>query len=77
MCIHRGNLDRFETPQHKMASQSSRLAVSVSTPQRARRIPDEEWEIWREELVKLFIEENLPRKEIVTVMAEKHHFIIT
>ena len=49
----------------------------MSTPQRARRIPDEEWEIWRDELVKLFIEEDLPRKEVITVMAEKHHFTIT
>lgn len=46
-------------------------------PQRARRIPNEEWEIWKEKLVKLFVEDDVPRKEIVAKMAEQHQFIIT
>lgn len=61
-----------------MASQPSRLEASVSSmPQRARRIPNEEWEIWKEKLVKLFVEDDVPRKEIVAKMAEQHQFIIT
>lgn len=61
-----------------MASQSPRPAGRVSSiPQRARRIPDEEWEIWKEKLVKLFIEDDVPRKEIIATMAEEHHFIVT
>ncbi|KAF6239042.1 hypothetical protein HO173_002914 [Letharia columbiana] len=61
-----------------MASQSTRPAEGGSSvPQRARRIPDGEWEIWREKLVNLFLEDDVPRKEIVAIMAEKHHFIIT
>ncbi|MCJ1456035.1 hypothetical protein MMC28_006392 [Mycoblastus sanguinarius] len=61
-----------------MASPSSRAAAGVPPmPQRARRIPDEEWEVWREKLVKLFLEGDVPRKKIVAIMAEKHHFVIT
>lgn len=61
-----------------MASQSTGPVESESSvPQRARRIPDEKWEIWREELVKLFLEDDVPRKEIVAIMAEKHDFHIT
>ena len=61
-----------------MASQSSRPVESVpSIPQRARRIPDEEWETWKEKLVKLFIEDDEPRKAIIAIMAQEHQFIIT
>ena len=53
-------------------------AVSVSSvPQRAQRIPDEEWELWTEKLVKLFLEDDVPRKEIVAIMAERHNFRVT
>jgi len=61
-----------------MASQTGRLTVDASSQaQRARRIPDQEWEIWREKLVKLYVEEDVSRKEIIDIMAKKHDFVIT
>lgn len=48
-----------------------------SQAQRARRIPDQEWEIRREKLVKLYVEEDVSRKEIIDIMAKEHDFVIT
>ena len=45
--------------------------------QRARRIPDAEWEVWRQELVRLYVEENASRREIIHIMANEHGFVIT
>lgn len=45
--------------------------------QRAPRRPEAEWERWRQELVRLFVEENVSRKEIIHIMANKHGFHIT
>ncbi len=61
-----------------MASQPGRLTVDASSQaQRARRIPDQEWEIWREKLVKLYVQEDVSRIEIIDIMAKEHNFVIT
>lgn len=44
---------------------------------RARRIPGEEWENYREKLVKLYIEEEASQKDIIDTMAKQHNFVIT
>ena len=60
-----------------MASQTGRPTVHASLQaQRARRIPDQEWETWREKLVRLYVEEGVSRKEIIDVMAKNHDFVI-
>ena len=45
--------------------------------QRARRIPDAEWEVWRQELVRLYVEEDVTRREVIRIMANEHEFVIT
>ena len=49
----------------------------MSDSQRARRIPDAEWEVWRQELIRLYVEENASRREIIRIMADEHEFVIT
>ncbi|KAI4238682.1 MAG: hypothetical protein LQ349_000925 [Xanthoria aureola] len=44
--------------------------------QRAHRIADDEWELWRGELVRLYME-GAELKEIPKVMAEEHQFFTT
>lgn len=43
---------------------------------RARRIPDQEWNTWREKLIRLYVKDDFSRKEIIKVMAEEHNFVI-
>jgi hypothetical protein len=47
-----------------------------SKNQRARRILDQEWDAWREKLVRLYVEESLSRSEIIEIMAKEHGFVI-
>ena len=47
-----------------------------SQDQRARRIPDQEWDAWREKLVRLYVEDSLSRNEIIEIMAKEHGFVI-
>ena len=44
---------------------------------RARRIGEETWELWREELVRLYLEHGMLRKDIVSKMAKEHQFVLT
>ncbi|KAL9103885.1 MAG: hypothetical protein Q9163_001122 [Psora crenata] len=48
-----------------------------SHSKRARRVPDHEWDIWREKLEQLFLENNLSRKDIVDIMVNEHSFVVT
>lgn len=48
-----------------------------SSQRRARRIPDETWENWHEEIVRLYVEEDTPRKDIVDIMRRQHSLVIT
>lgn len=43
---------------------------------RARRIHDEEWDVWRDLLTKLYVEDDVSRKDLVEIMATEHHFIV-
>ncbi|ERF71275.1 hypothetical protein EPUS_05327 [Endocarpon pusillum Z07020] len=61
-----------------MASQISPAVISTSShSKRARRIPDNEWDIWRPKLEQLFIEDGISRKDIVGIMTKSHGFDIT
>ena len=61
-----------------MASEYTQPGVVPSMlSSRARRIPEEEWENYREKLVKLYIEEEASQKDIIDLMAEQHNFVIT
>ena len=51
--------------------------AATGDSQRARRIPDAEWEVWRKELVRLYVEEDVTRREIIRIMANEHEFVIT
>ena len=51
--------------------------AAIGDRQRARRIPDAVWEVWRQELVRLYVEEDVSRKDIIHLMANKHNFAIT
>lgn len=44
---------------------------------RARRIPDAEWNVWRETIEKLYREDGMSRKEIIEIMEKEHRFTIT
>jgi hypothetical protein len=48
----------------------------ASQDQRARRIPDQEWDAWREKLVRLYVGDSLSRNEIIEIMAKEHGFVI-
>ena len=37
---------------------------------------DEEWETWRDVLIRLYLEDNLKLKEIVKIMAEEYKFVV-
>ena len=37
---------------------------------------DEEWETWRDVLIRLYLEDDLKLKEIVQIMAEEYKFVI-
>ena len=37
---------------------------------------DEEWETWRDILVRLYLEDDLKLKEIVRIMAEEYKFVV-
>lgn len=50
---------------------------AMGARQRARRIPDAEWEIWHQKLVHLYVEEDISRKDIIQIMADEHNFVIT
>ena len=61
-----------------MAFKIGRPTENVSPhSKRARRIPDYEWDVWREELERLFLEDGISRKGIVDITAKKHNFDIT
>ena len=51
--------------------------AAIGDRQRARRIPDAEWEVWRQELVRLYVEEDVSQKDIIHIMANEHNFAIT
>jgi hypothetical protein len=59
------------------ALESFSIAIDMPQGQRARRIPDAEWDQWRTELVRLYLEECASRKEIIEIMARDHNFVIT
>ena len=44
---------------------------------RARRIREDTWELWREDLVRLYLEQGMLRRDIVNKMAEEHQFVLT
>ena len=44
---------------------------------RASRIPEDTWESWREDLVRLYLEHGMLRKDIVEKMAKEHQFVVT
>ena len=44
---------------------------------RARRISEDTWELWREDLVRLYLEHGMLRRDIVSKMAEEHQFVLT
>ena len=50
---------------------------SDAARQRARRIPDGEWDVWRETIEKLYREDDMSRKEIIETMEKDHGFTIT
>ena len=52
------------------------MAATVDS-RRARRIPDAEWEVRRQELIRLYVEENVSRREIIHIMAKEHEFVVT
>lgn len=61
-----------------MASEHHQPDTTLPMPSnRARRIPDEEWDTYREKLVKLYVEEEVSQKDIIDIMANEHNFIIT
>ena len=44
---------------------------------RAPRIQENEWNNWRDLLVKLYIEDDKSREEVIGTMAKDHGFVIT
>lgn len=50
--------------------------ITAPRLERARRIRDEEWEVWRDQLIRLFLDDGLSRKDVVDAMAKYHHFLI-
>ena len=50
---------------------------SVPARDRARRIPDGEWDVWREIIEKLYREDDRSRKEIIEIMEKDYGFTIT
>lgn len=60
-----------------MASGNSQLAAESRQLQRARCIPDADWETHRERLIDLYLENDTSRKEIVDIMAQRHNFVVT
>lgn len=60
-------MDTFET---QLASD-----MSSGLP-RAQRIRDDEWEVWRDTLTRLYIEDDMSRKDLINTMAKEHQFII-
>ena len=72
--LHLGQI--FVTPS--MASLNSHSAADSPLPaHRARRIPDQEWDVWRDKLVKLYIEDGMTLKDIIDTMENEHSFPIT
>lgn len=62
----------------KMNSQSlESTTIAAAQLPRARRIPDKEWDEYREKLVKLYVEEDISRKDIIDTMTKEHSFVIT
>ena len=51
--------------------------AAMADRQRARRIPDAEWEVWHQKLVRLYVEDDISRKDIIQIMADEHNFVIT
>ncbi len=41
------------------------------------QIQDEEWEIWRDVLIHLYLENDAKLKDIVRIMAEEYKFVVT
>ena len=41
------------------------------------QIKDEEWETWRNVLVRLYLEDDAKLKDIVQIMAEEYKFVVT
>lgn len=52
-------------------------AISAMQLHRAQRKPREEWEKYRERLEKLYVQEGTCRKDIISIMAKEHGFVIT
>ena len=44
---------------------------------RARRIHEDTWELWREDLIRLYLEHGMMRRDIVKKMAGEHQFVVT
>ena len=50
---------------------------NTSPSVRARPIPEDTWESWRVYLVRLYLEFDMQRKDIVEKMAEEYQFVVT
>lgn len=46
-------------------------------PHRAKRIPDAEWDAWREKIITLYLRDEVSRKDIVDTMTKDHKFVFT
>ena len=44
---------------------------------RAQRIREDAWELWREDLIRLYLEHGMLRRDIVSKMAKEHQFVLT
>lgn len=60
-----------------MASKSCRLEDTSGQVLRGKRITDIEWESQRKRLVELYLDKDASRKEIISIMAQNHDFMIT
>ena len=65
-------MERHQTPDNLHLANEN-----LTKSNRATRISDGEWDCWREKIVHLYMEENMPRKELVEAMANEHGFSIT
>ena len=61
----------------KVLPQSGVIMDKPSRSVRAKRIPEDTWESWREDLVRFFLEHDMLRSDIVEKMAKEHQFVVT
>ena len=60
-----------------MADPHPQPGVTATSQYSSRRVPDHEWEEWREHLERLYVDEDVSLMNIVQIMAEEHGFIGT